>query len=58
MGKCNIRGEGLNSLPFLIERLGKEKAAAFPLLILISTIGIDCQPACPAFDAFLKNGGR
>lgn len=25
-GKCNIRGEGLNSLPFLIERLGKEKS--------------------------------
>ena len=54
-GKCNIRGEGLNSLPFLIERLGKEKAAAFPLLMLINTIGIECQPARPAFDAFFKD---
>lgn len=53
-GKCNLRGEGLNSLPFLIERLGKEKAAAFPLLMLINTIGIECQPARPAFDAFFK----
>jgi glycerol-3-phosphate dehydrogenase (NAD(P)+) len=53
-GKCNVRGEGLNSLPFLIERLGKEKAAAFPLLMLINTIGIECQPALPAFDAFFK----
>jgi glycerol-3-phosphate dehydrogenase (NAD(P)+) len=53
-GKCDIRGEGLNSLPFLIERLGKEKAAAFPLLMLINTTGIECQPARPAFDAFFK----
>ena len=53
-GKCSIRGEGLNSLPFLIERLGKEKAAAFPLLMLINTIGIECQPARPALDAFFK----
>jgi glycerol-3-phosphate dehydrogenase len=53
-GTCNVRGEGLNSLPFLIERLGKEKAAAFPLLMLINTIGIECQPALPAFDAFFK----
>jgi glycerol-3-phosphate dehydrogenase (NAD(P)+) len=53
-GKCSIRGEGLNSLPSLIERLGKEKAAAFPLLMLINTIGIECQPARPAFDAFFK----
>jgi glycerol-3-phosphate dehydrogenase (NAD(P)+) len=54
-GKCDVRGEGLNSLPFLIQRLGKEKAAAFPLLILINIIGIECQPARPAFDAFFKN---
>jgi glycerol-3-phosphate dehydrogenase (NAD(P)+) len=53
-GKCNIRGEGLNSLPFLIERLGKEKVAAFPLLMLINAIGIECQSARPAFDVFFK----
>jgi len=53
-GKCSIRGEGLNSLPFLIERLGKEKAAAFRLLMLINAIGIECQPARPAFDAFFN----
>lgn len=54
-GKCNVRGEGLHSLPFLIARLGKEKAAAFPLLVLINTIGIECQPARAAFDTFFKN---
>jgi glycerol-3-phosphate dehydrogenase (NAD(P)+) len=54
-GKCNVRGEGLNSLPFIIERLGKEKAAAFPLLMLINTIGIECQPARLALDAFFKD---
>ena len=53
-GKCNVRGEGLNSLPFLMERLGKDKAAAFPLLMLINTMGIECQPARPAFEAFFK----
>jgi glycerol-3-phosphate dehydrogenase (NAD(P)+) len=53
-GKCNIRGEGLNALPFLIQRLGKGKAATFPLLMLINTIGIECRPASQAFEAFLK----
>jgi glycerol-3-phosphate dehydrogenase (NAD(P)+) len=53
-GKCSIRGEGLNALPLLIERMGKEKAAAFPLLMLINTIGIECQSAGPALDAFFK----
>jgi glycerol-3-phosphate dehydrogenase (NAD(P)+) len=51
-GKCNIRGEGLNALPFLIERMGKEKAAAFPLLMLVNIIGIECRPARPTFEAF------
>jgi glycerol-3-phosphate dehydrogenase (NAD(P)+) len=54
-GTCSIRGEGLNALPFLIQRLGKEKAAAFPLLMLINTIGIECQPARSAFEAFFLN---
>lgn len=53
-GKCDIRGEGLNALPFLIERLGKEKAATFPVLMLVNTIGIECKPARAAFDAFFK----
>ena len=56
-GKCNIRGEGLNSLPFLIERLGKEKKAAFPLLMLINTIAIECKPPRPTLEAFFKSGG-
>jgi glycerol-3-phosphate dehydrogenase (NAD(P)+) len=54
-GKCNIRGEGLNTLPFLIERLGEKKAAAFPLLMLVNTIGIKCSPARAAFEDFFKN---
>ena len=54
-GKCDVRGEGLNALPFLMQRLGKEKAAAFPLLILIETIGIECRPARAAFDAFFRS---
>jgi hypothetical protein len=52
-GVCNLRGEGLNALPFLIRRL-EEKVASFPLLILINTIGIECKPAAPAFDEFFK----
>ncbi len=51
-GKCDIRGEGLTALPFLIERLGKEKAATFALLMLVNTIGIECKPAREAFEAF------
>lgn len=51
-GTCDVRGEGLNALPFLLERLGKEKAAAFPLLALINAVSIECQPARPAFAAF------
>jgi glycerol-3-phosphate dehydrogenase len=53
-GKCDVRGEGLNTLPFLIQRLGKEKAAAFPLLMLINTVGIECQPARAALQEFFK----
>ena len=47
----------VNTLPLLIDRLGEEKAAAFPLLMLVNTIGIECQPARPAFDAFFKDNG-
>ena len=53
-GKCNIRGEGLNSLPFLIARLG-EKAQAFPLMTLVNRIGIACEPARPAFEEYFKS---
>lgn len=52
-GKCDIRGEGLNSLPFLISRLG-EKASSFPLMTLVHQIGIVCAPARPAFDEYFK----
>ena len=52
-GVCNLRGEGLNATPFLIRRL-EEKAASFPLLMLINTIGIECKPAQPAFEAFFR----
>lgn len=52
-GICNLKGEGLISLPFLIKRLG-EKAAAFPLLILVQEVGIACKPAAPAFEAFFE----
>ena len=53
-GKCNIRGEGLNSLPFLMARLG-EKARAFPLMTLVNRIGIACEPARPAFEEYFKS---
>jgi glycerol-3-phosphate dehydrogenase (NAD(P)+) len=57
-GKCSVRGEGLNSLPFLFQRLGKEKATSFPLFILVNTIGVECQSARPAFEVFFKGNGR
>jgi glycerol-3-phosphate dehydrogenase (NAD(P)+) len=52
-GVCNLRGEGLNALPFLIRRL-EEKIASFPLLMLINTIGIECKPAAPVFESFFR----
>jgi len=52
-GKCDIRGEGLNSLPFLTARLG-EKASSFPLMALVHRIGIVCVPARPAFEEYFK----
>ena len=55
MDKRDIHSEGLNALPFLIERLGKEKAAAFPFLMLVNTVGIECKPAGPAFEAFFTS---
>lgn len=54
-GKCNLRGEGLHSLPFLIDRLGKDKAAAFSLLMLVNAIGIECKPARETYEAFFKS---
>jgi glycerol-3-phosphate dehydrogenase (NAD(P)+) len=52
-GVCNLRGEGLNAIPFLIRRL-EEKVASFPLLMLINTIGIECKPAAPVFESFFR----
>lgn len=49
-GKCDIRGEGLSSLPFLIARLGK--ASSFPLMTLVHHIGIECAPARPSFEEY------
>jgi len=53
-GKCDIRGEGLSSLPFLMARLG-EKAQAFPLMMLVNRIGIACEPARPAFEEYFAH---
>jgi len=50
-GACQLPGEGLVSLPQLVSRLGGA-AAKFPLLDLVRTVGIDCQPAAPAFKNF------
>jgi glycerol-3-phosphate dehydrogenase (NAD(P)+) len=50
-GMCDLRAEGLESLPYLRQRLGA-RAAEFPLLMLVNTVGIECKPARPAFDAF------
>jgi glycerol-3-phosphate dehydrogenase (NAD(P)+) len=52
-GKCDLRGEGLDSVPPLMQRLG-EKAQSFPLLMLIHQIGVVCAPARPAFEHYFK----
>lgn len=55
-GICKLPGEGLASLPALVKRLDKKgKAADFPLLGLIKKIGIDCEPAKPAFALFFND---
>ncbi len=56
-GKCNIRGEGLNSLPFLMARLG-EKASSFPLMTLVHEIGIVCSPARPAMEEYFNRAAE
>lgn len=53
--KCDLRSEGLNSLPFLMTRLGMEQMAKFPLLTLISVIGLQCQPSRPLFDEYFHH---
>lgn len=52
-GKCDIRGEGLSSLPLLMTRLGGQ-AQSYPLLMLIDQIGIVCAPARAAFEQYFK----
>ena len=52
-GKCDLRGEGLNAVPFLMQRLG-EKTQQFPLLMLVHQIGITCSPARAAFEQYFK----
>ena len=56
-GVCNLRGEGLSSLPGLIKRLGTD-AQKFPLIQLIHTIGILCEPARENFTAFFNGEKR
>ena len=53
-GKCDLRGEGLSSLPPLVERLtaAGKSVVAFPFLGLVNEVGIQCRPAEPAFRAF------
>lgn len=46
-----IQGEGLVSLPFLLDRLGPD-ANHFPLLNLIADIGLLGKPPGPALEAF------
>ena len=50
-GKCNLKGEGIASLPPLIARLGVN-TEKFPLLNAIKKIVIDCEPAKPIMDAY------
>jgi glycerol-3-phosphate dehydrogenase (NAD(P)+) len=52
-GKCNLRGEGLNAVPLLMQRLG-DKTQLFPLLMLVHQIGIVCAPARAAFEQYFK----
>src|SRR5581483_8964749 len=42
-GKCNLKAEGVISLPFLMRRLGSN-APRFDLLNLIFAVSIDCKP--------------
>ncbi len=60
-GVCDLRGEGIVSLPPLMariaeanERAGQGSPATLPLLGLIYAIGTECKPARPAFDAFFR----
>jgi len=50
-GKCNLKGEGVVSIPPLIARLGPS-AEQFPLLNVIKDIAIDCKPAKQTMDAY------
>jgi glycerol-3-phosphate dehydrogenase (NAD(P)+) len=50
-GKCNLKGEGVVSIPPLMIRLG-ENAAKFPLLNAIKKIAVDCEPAKPIMDEY------
>lgn len=52
-GTCAIPGEGMLSLPPLMERLG-EKADAFPLLNIVKNICVDHALAQPALSAFFE----
>lgn len=52
-GKCDLKGEGVSSLPPLMARLG-DRAAQFPLLNLIKTIAVDCKPAQEAMAAYFS----
>jgi glycerol-3-phosphate dehydrogenase (NAD(P)+) len=53
-GVCNLRGEGLVSLPFLLSRIDG-KISGFPLMKLVDVVGLQCNPARPAFELFFEN---
>ncbi|MEK7187606.1 MAG: NAD(P)H-dependent glycerol-3-phosphate dehydrogenase [Patescibacteria group bacterium] len=50
-GICNLRAEGLSSLPGLMKRLGEE-TKHLPLLHLINAVGIVCKPAQTEFTKY------
>ena len=48
-----LRGEGLVSLPFLVRRLGAG-TQQYPLLNTVKEIGLDGEPAAPAFQKLFQ----
>jgi len=53
-GAYNLRGEGLRSLPSVMNRLG-DQAQSFPLLELLYNVGVNGGPAEPAFKQYFEN---
>lgn len=54
-GKCDLKGEGVTSLPPLMTRLGS-RAAEFPLLNVVKKIAVDCVSAAAIMEEYFAAG--